>query len=349
MCNLASYAEYMGIKEIAEIAGVSKTTVSLALNGHKGISLETRRKVIEIAHQQRYRVPSDRILSMPNKGIIIFARLYTHALLLNSDQNPFIIDYIDGINSVIQESDYSFEIIDYHVEHPQLFIEAMNKREAAGIIILGTELESSAIESLKDLTSPYIVIDTYFDEIPCDYVNMSNISVVHKIVDYLKRLNHHSISMVTSSIPSGNILMRERGFTHAMKHANLPFNQSSLIQVPPGFEGAYTGMKQFLDSKQQLPQGLFCYNDVAAFGVIKALKEHSIQVPHDISIIGFDNLPMSVMMEPHLSTVKVPNTQIGKTATEKLIEKIEQKKESNPVVTLISGQFIERDSVLERK
>ncbi|MGD1832604.1 MAG: LacI family DNA-binding transcriptional regulator [Sphaerochaetaceae bacterium] len=338
----------MGIKEIAEIAGVSKTTVSLALNGHKGISLATRRKIIEIAHQQNYRVPSDRIVPVPNKGTIIFARLYRHGLLLNSDQNPFIIDYIDGINSVVQQSDYSFEILDYHMENPQLFIETMKKRQPAGIIVLGTELDPSQIEQLNILSSPYIVMDTYFDEIPCDYVNMSNISVVYKIVEYLKDLNHRTIFMVTSSIPSGNILMRERGFIHAAERAALPFDEESLIRVKPGFQGAYEGMKAFLHSGRALPEGLFCYNDVAAFGVIKALKEQGIKVPEDISIVGFDNLPMSIMMEPHLSTVKIPNSQIGRTAAEKLIEKIGQKKENNPTVTLISGQLIKRDSVTRR-
>ncbi len=338
----------MGIKEIAEIAGVSKTTVSLALNGHKGISLETRRKIIEIAHQQQYRVPADRTVSIPHNGIIIFARLYKHGLLLNSDQNPFIIDYIDGINSIIQQYDYSFEIVDYHFESSQLFADAMAKKGAAGIIILGTELDPEEVSSLSLLTSPYIVIDTYFDQIPCDYVNMSNISVVHTIVEHLKKLNHTTISMVTSSISSGNISMRERGFHQAMNHFSLPLDDSSFIKVSPGFLGAYQGMKEYLNSNTILPQGLFCYNDVAAFGVIKALKEHAISVPKDISIIGFDNLPMSMMMEPHLSTVKVPNFLIGTTAAQKIIEKIENKRGVNPTVTLISGQFIERDSVIER-
>jgi LacI family transcriptional regulator len=338
----------MGIKEIAEIAGVSKTTVSLVLNGHKGISLDTRKRIIEIAHKQNYRVPADRMVSIPHKGTIIFARLHKHGLLLNSDQNPFIIDYIDGINSVIQEADYTFEIVDYHFEKSQLFTDAMNKKKPVGLIILGTELDPSEIDSLQHLSTPYIVIDTYFDQIPCDYVNMSNISVVHTIIEYLAELNHTLIDMVTSTISSGNILMRERGFTQAMNHFSLSSTKHSPIKVRPGFLGAYEDMKEFLKGAKTLPQALFCYNDVASFGVIKALKERNIRVPQDISVFGFDNLPMSAMMEPHLSTVKVPNTLIGKTAAQKVIEKIELKKETNPTVTLISGQLIKRNSVLKR-
>ena len=92
----------MGIKEIAAEAGVSKTTVSLALNGHKGVSDETRTRILEIARRMNYRLPSERIVHQESKGFIMFARLSKHGLILNRDQSSFIVDYIDSIKEIVR-------------------------------------------------------------------------------------------------------------------------------------------------------------------------------------------------------------------------------------------------------
>ena len=337
----------MGIKEIAELANVSKSSVSLALNGHKGISFETRCKIIQIANDLNYKGSSNRLDTTETSNVIMFARLKKHGLLLNNDQSPFIIDYIDGINSIIQDSKYVLDILDFQYEKIDAFVDAMHEKEPSGIIILGTELDALDVLSIENLSIPYIIIDTYFDYIPIDYVNMSNVGAVYKIIKYLNERKHSSISMVTCTIPSSNILMREKGFKEAMDCYSLPYNEHSFIRVQPGFHGAYQDMKKYLTT-QEIPQSLFCYNDVAAFGVIKALKESGIKVPQDISIVGFDDLPMSAMMEPHLTTIRIPTTQLGKIATQKIIEKIERETYISPTATLICGQLIERESVIER-
>lgn len=107
-------------------------------------------------------------------------------------------------------------------------------------------------------------------------------------------------------------------------------------------------MKACLGEGRKIPEGLFCYNDVAAFGVIKAFKEAGIKVPKDVSVVGFDDLPMSSMMEPHLSSVRVSNRQIGSSAAEILIERLETKKNHFPTGLLVSGSLIKRDSVARR-
>lgn len=338
----------MGIKEIAELAKVSKSTVSLALNGNKGVSADTRRRIIQIANDLNYRGPGNRLDTAETSSVIVFARLKKHGLLLNNDQSPFIIDYIDGINSIVKDCKYVLEILDFQYEDIDTFIVAMHEKNPSGIIILGTELDAQDVLSLEGISIPYIILDTYFDYISCDYVNMSNVGTVHMIVKHFHEKKHSKISMITSTIPSSNIQMREKGFKEAMDYFSLPYDEQSFIRVNPGFNGAYQDMEKYLSENNHIPQGLFCYNDVASYGVIKALREHSIRIPKDISIVGFDDLPMSVMMEPHLTTIRVPTTQLGKIAIQRIIEKMERTTRLSPMATLICGQLIERESVMER-
>ncbi|MDD4647488.1 MAG: LacI family DNA-binding transcriptional regulator [Sphaerochaeta sp.] len=346
--SLHGTSVYMGIKEIAEKAGVSKTTVSLALNGHRGVSHETRMRIIALAREMNYRVPGDRPMSSPSNGPILLARLKKHGLLLNQDQSVFIMDYIDSINRAVSAEGYQFEIFDSPCRTLQGCFEEIQKRHPKGVILIGTELFESDLEILHSLSVPFVVIDTFFDHVSCDFVDMANINAVYQVIDHLASYGHSKIQMVTSSMKSGNIVMRERGFTLAMDYNHLLVDASSFISVEPGFDGAYQAMKSYLATGPVLPQALFCYNDVAAFGVIKALKEKKYSIPKDVSVVGFDDLPMAAMMEPHLTTVRIPTRRIGEKAVYVLLEKIATKKMLEPSSWLVQGNLVARDSVMRR-
>lgn len=338
----------MGIKEIAEKAGVSKTTVSLALNGHKGVSHETRMEIIRIAKEMNYRVPGERIYTQPQHGVIVLAKLSKHALILNEDQNTFIVNYIDGINHVVKEYGYSFEIITQTLQSLTPFITEMQNKQPKGIIVLGTELNPLDIQCLEDLSCPYIIMDTYFEQLEADFINMGNIGAVYNIISYLVKKRHSDIMMVTSTVSSGNISQRERGFNLAMSEYGFTPSDKSFIPVKPGFDGAYTEMCSYLQRGGHLPEALFCFNDIAAFGVIKALKEAGYKVPKDVSVVGFDDLPMSSMMEPRLTTIKIPNQHIGALAARAIVEKILAKTKAEPMGIMIHGKLVIRESVIDR-
>ncbi|MDC7231142.1 MAG: LacI family DNA-binding transcriptional regulator [Sphaerochaetaceae bacterium] len=338
----------MGIKEIAEKANVSKTTVSLALNGHKGVGHETRMRIIALAKEMNYRVPTERTTSHPSHGYIMFARIIKHGSILNEDQNIFIMHYIDGMNKVVRDSGYTFEIFDHRLKSIDILVDSIQERQPKGVIILGTELDVEDIKALETLSIPYVVIDTYFEQIACDFVDMANTGAVYNVVEHLASTGHKKICMITSTVKSGNVLMRERGFALAMNEYKLKMGADSLLAVRPGFTGAYEDMKRYIQKGFSLPEGIFCFNDVAAFGVIKALKESGKKVPRDISVVGFDDLPMSSMMEPHLTSYKVSNRQIGSSAARLLLDRLQTKKILAPTGTLVSGTLMIRDSVAGR-
>ncbi|MCF7945557.1 MAG: LacI family transcriptional regulator [Spirochaetia bacterium] len=342
----------MGIKEIAELAGVSKTTVSLALNGHKGVGSNTRLRITKIAKEMNYQIPSDRSFQHSYHGVIAFTKLKKHGLILNKDQNSFILNYIDGINNAVKDFGYTFEISTRDVstmKAMESFVSEVNTKRPKGVIVLGTELESADVLALDGLEVPYVIIDTYFSQLTANFVNMANIGAVHSIIEYLSITSHTDISMITCSRKTGNVKLREQGFRLGMEYYKLPVSENLFIPVNPGFNGAYHDMLKFIDSPRQMPEALFCFNDAAAYGVIKALKERNFSIPDDISVIGFDDLSISSMMEPHLTSFRVPNEQIGSIAARSIIEQIRDKETYSPRGTLVSGTLIVRDSVKNRR
>ena len=334
----------MGIKEIAYKAHVSVTTVSLALNGRKGVSEKTRKLIKEIAIEEGYRIPSQRVIESGTQGIIVFAQISSHKKILNKNQHHFIMDYISGIQNALNNTRFSLEIVSLHIAELNFFIEKSNHSNVKGLIILGTELEKDDIELLSQLKAPFVIIDTYFDTVKAHFIDMNNIQGVFQAIDYCVKKGHKNIKMVTSSISTGNIEMRERGFLYALEthHLNM---KDIFIYVEPGFLGAYNEMLHFLDSHTPLPSLLFCYNDIAAYGVIKALRERDINVPEDISIVGFDDIVITAMMEPHLSTVQVATHEIGKRAFITLIDLILNKNQSEYITKFVSTTFVSRGSI----
>lgn len=340
----------MGIKEIAEKAGVSKATVSLVLNNHRGVGKEKRALIQQIAREMNYLVPGRRQEpSLANQGkVIMFSKIKKHGLVLNKDQNIFIVDYIDSINRTVEEHGYSFELRLHPRTSIQAFVGEVNERQPAGLIILGTELDESDILALEDIQVPYLILDTNFDAIGADFITMANIEAVYQIVRHLKDTGHTDIRMATSRESTGNTSLREQGFLSALKYFGLKHDSDSVFAINPGFDGAYQDMLSYLRSGRNLPQAIFCFNDVAAFGVIKALKESDIRVPEDISIVGFDNLPMAAMMDPPLTSIKVPTKEIGSLAARIILDRIEMKPPTAKCCFMLRGSLIMRQSVMNR-
>jgi LacI family transcriptional regulator len=139
--------------------------------------------------------------------------------------------------------------------------------------------------------------------------------------------------------------MREWGFREAMDFFSLPISDRHIVSVNPDFEQSIADIGKYLDKTTSRPTAFFCLNDNIAYGCMRALRERGINLPGDISIIGFDDLPSSGLTEPPLTTIRVSTRQIGRAALEKLAERISGSTEDLPVNVFISGKLISRGSV----
>lgn len=203
-------------------------------------------------------------------------------------------------------------------------IDEFNGNNCAGIIILGTEMSESDLMQFLKLRVPFVVLDTYFENISCNYVLINNHQGAYKAVQYLLKKCGNKIGYLSSSYRIANFEERASGFYKAMRCNGLSPSNAVVHELAPSLEGAYADMCCLIESGEKLADSYFADNDLIACGAVKALKEHGYRIPEDISVIGFDDIPISSYMEPALTTINVQVKCMGQTAVNRLVELIQE-------------------------
>jgi len=333
------------IKDIAEKAHVSMATVSLVLNRKPGISGQTREKILKIAKELNYKIPAVADHDKTKKGTIRFLKIAKHGHTVNRDHEVFIADYTDGLSREAVLNGYRLEINTFRTSNMEELLNSIKDYDQEAIIALGTELDFEDIQHFNTLKIPIVFIDTYFDFYNYDFIDMNNIDAVYKIIKYFVDNGHQEIGFVRSPVNVKNFRLREIGYKIALKHFKIPYNEKQVFSVDSTIDGAYSDMLQILKKDIKPPQALFATNDIIAYGCIKALKERGYSIPEDISIIGFDDLPLSAVMDPPLTTLKVSKTRIGKIAMKHALIRVEEQLKMPAEKVLVDGEFICRKSV----
>jgi LacI family transcriptional regulator len=333
------------IKDVAKLAKVSPATVSLVLNKKPGVGDETRERIVRIAGQLGYQGPSKPAAPSQGGEAVCLLHISRHGHTVNRDHDVFITDYIEGLGQEAKQDGLSLEIVTFRTSPIEKIIEVAKERSADGFIVLGTELSETDIEAFSSLSAPVVFIDTYVDFLPFDFVDMNNEDSVFTIVSAFAARGHTSIGMVKGSIETRNFKLREEGFAASLQRLGLPFDRRLVFAVDSTFHGAHQDMLRILRSGPKLPTALFCANDIIACGCLRAFKSEGIRVPEDISVIGFDDLPLSAVVDPPLTTVQVSKAQIGRMAIGLLVTRIRGSSDSPPVKVLIGGSLVERQSV----
>lgn len=332
------------ITEIGKLADVSPSTVSLVLNGKPGVGPEARERVLRIAREHGYKGVTAAGLNKRHKTIL-FVNIVKHGHILNKNHQSFVADYINGAQMEAGHRGYSLEVTAFDRFEPAEIIEQVNNSFARGAVILGTELDESDIEHFLKIHIPLVFIDIYCPYMPYDFVDMNNDSSVYNMMSYLTRMGHESIGIVTGTYETINFNHRMRSFAKALELFGHKFKKEFVFSVDSTYEEAYEGMKKILAKKPVLPSALFCVNDIIALGCMRALKEAGYSIPEDISVAGFDNLPMSAMAEPPLTSIDVSKASISKKAVKMLVQRIKEGNSMPYEKTVIGGEVVERGSV----
>ncbi len=365
------------IVDIAKLAGVSASTVSLVLNGKSGVGDETRSAILKMAGELGYVSPKPRLPEPAPRApdsdkSICFLHIARHGHTVNRDHDVFIADYIEGLTSGARARDLALEIISFKSTPIERIIDEASRHGAAGIVVLGTELSVEDVTAFSAVRRPVVFIDTWHAFLDFDFVDMNNGDSVFTIVSYLFGLGHRRIGMVRSSVETRNFKLREEGFAVSLERLGLARDESLDFVVDPTFHGASEDMAAALrarvgnghatgdraaggtgDSRTDgvgsrdagaLPTALFCGNDIIACGCLKALGEAGLRVPGDISVVGFDDLPLSAVVDPPLTTIQVSKARIGQMAVELLAARMGSDADSPPVKALVGGKLIVRES-----
>jgi LacI family transcriptional regulator len=341
------------IIDIAKVADVSPSAVSLALNNRSGVSGELRERILDIARNMGYRS----VVRQEGRGAIASIKLLKiakHGHIINERHNAFITEYLEGIEGGAKRHNYKLEVSFFNRTPVEEVVEAEliagDTKRADGLIVLGTELSAHELSFFTALSRPTVFIDTYFPLAVFDCIDMDNGDGVFRSIEYLYQMGHRSIGLVKSSYETRNFREREEGFREAMEYFSLPVQEDFIVAVDPAYEQAAADMTHFLGhtglrGKGSFPSAFFCMNDIIAYGCMKALREEGFAIPGDVSVIGFDDLPSSSVTEPPLTSIRVSTHQIGERALEKLSERIEGMAKGQPEKILVSGKLMIRGSV----
>lgn len=336
------------VRDVAAHAHVSAATVSLVLNGKGGISEETRARVLRAAVALNYETRSPKTVKPTPVGTIRFLKIAKHGHTVNRDHNTFISDYIDGMSHQAAACGYKLEVVSHEGKAIEAIVASLAGPALSGVVVLGTELSEADVKLFATADVPFVVIDTFYDVLECNFVNMNNKDAVYKILGHFVDRGFRNIGFIASNVQTINFHLRRESFIEGMKHFGLNFNARDIIVVDSTYDGAYQDMLARLRAGLIVPDCYVCTNDIITYGCIKALREFDIQIPKDLSIIGFDNLPMSATMDPPLTTVDVSKRKIGSLAITLLAEQIRSQVNEPAVKILVGAALVVRGSVVTK-
>ena len=175
-------------------------------------------------------------------------------------------------------------------------------------------------------------------------VLINNEDSARMATEYLYQKGHRKIGYIRSSFRIRGFRSRFYGYQSALRKFRLDFDEKNVFTVTPNLNGAYHDMLRYLEKRSSLPTAFFADNDLMALGSMKAFQEKGYRIPEDISIIGFDDLPFSEISNPALTTLRVPNTEMGQLAVRRIVDIIKKKDLIN-VKIQVCTKFIIRDTV----
>ncbi len=329
------------IKDIAKVAGVSVATASMALNDKPGVNKETREKVLEVAESMYYRPNySARNLITKKSGSI--------GLVVTDIRNPFFSKLVDVLNREVEKNGYSLllGISNDRVSLERKCVDLFVGRDVEGVIIVPTIQTSPDLEHLymlKRMKIPFVFCTTTYNGIEADVVMSDLMDGEYQLVRHLIESGRRRICFVTCD--RSLLLSRQRleGYRKAHEEASLSYNNEQIIETEPDYEHGY-------DVGRALAAGsvdaVVTVNDFLAFGVAKAFKDAGVRIPEDIAVAGYDDLLFSNLVDPALTTVKQPITEICIKTLEVLFRRIENGAEPAALHTL-GPRLIVRDSTVK--
>lgn len=339
----------MKINDIAKLANVSKSAVSLALNGKAGVSEKTRQRVLQIAKENGYIprpvVKMDELTGQNTKSFRFIACTNEGIVTEQYESLPFFMELINSLDRHAGAAGYSLMVSSVTSENlSQEIIRLENEQKSAGILLLGTNLTAEQIKMVADIHPNLVVLDTCYGMLDANFVVMNNMHGAYKAGQYLVEQGHTRIGYCSSESRMYNFDMRKKGFFTAMDEHQLSIaDEHTFVMSPTLIQSSVEFQRQIQKLKDNLPTALFCECDYMAISVIKSLTELGLRVPHDISVIGFDNIIESQVITPELTTIHVKKERIALLAVEKLLREVDET-EPDKLKIFVDTELIERKS-----
>lgn len=322
------------IKDVAKEANVAISTVSNVLNNVDVVSKETREVVMKAIEKLNY-IPNlnGRYLKKSKTGFI--------GLFVTNLEGPFYSELINAMYTACCNYDYGLTIFLNNEKNLEESYQAILGKRVDGAVILNFTINESHIENFKKFKMPVVFLDREVQSDTVTSVVIDNYNGVRQATQYLLKLGNTKIGYIHGYKDNYDENMRYKGYSEVLIESGLGVDESYEIQGYFSEQGAYNAIRAYIASGKELPEAFIAANDQMAIGCIEGLKDEGIQVPGDISIIGFDNIEKTKYYTPTITTIDSSPKELGRVAIENLIKIINKEEvESKKVPT----KLIIRDS-----
>ena len=303
------------IQDVAKEAGVSTATVSRILHNSSNVLPETRDKVMAVIERLDYH---------PNRLARQFRTQETGNILILVPEleNTFYYEIISGIESTAKEKGYHILIAETHndVELEEYFFECLKQKQVDGIITFSARLAPDQLEQLSS-QCPFIIVCRYYEGMNLPNVAIDNRKASRDITNYLLNLGHRRICCLVGNTDIPLYQDRLNGYKDALKERGIPVLPEMICTERVTIQGGYDAVERLAGAGTDFSAVVAC-GDTLAIGAIRALKNMGRKVPSDVAVTGFDDIELSSLYNPSLTTVRQPKKQMGIRAMEKLLDLI---------------------------
>ncbi|CAM2885336.1 HTH-type transcriptional repressor PurR [Vibrio rarus] len=329
------------IKDVAKLAGVSTTTVSHVINKTRFVAEATQQRVMEAVKNLNY-APSAVARSLKCNST------RTIGMLVTQSTNPFFAEVVDGVESYCYRQGYTLILCNTGglYEKQRDYIRMLAEKRVDGILVMCSDLTEELRQMLDSHPNiPKVVMDWGPESSSADKIIDNSEEGGYLATKYLVNNGHHKIACLTGQAEKLACIERISGYKRALAEANIPFNEKLIFEGNFECDTAVEAADKLVAmSKEERPTSIFCFNDIMALGLISRLRQHNIDIPEDISVIGYDNIDLAAYFSPPLTTIHQPKRRVGKTAFEILLERIKNKEHERRIFEM-HPELIERASV----
>jgi LacI family transcriptional regulator len=307
------------LKDVADRVGLSVNTVSRALRDMDDIGEATKKKIRRVAKSLGY---------TPNRAARMLRtnRSETLGVVITDIANPVFGGMVKGIEATARSHGYTIFLCDTNESYAEEEEAVRNLlgRGVDGLLLVPCMEKTGTVRLLESKGVPYALLGRHFPDVATNVVSTDDVRGGYLAGRHLVERGHRRLLYVTGPLRISSARERLEGLRKAVGEAGLPADAVRVAETSASIGGAYDVCQALLDGRQFT--GVFCFSDFMAFGVLKALKERGVQVPAEVAVVGFDDIELSGVFTPALTTIDMSGHRLGERATELVIQEIRRPK-----------------------
>jgi LacI family transcriptional regulator len=302
--------------DVAREAGVSAMTVSRVINNKDDVSPATRGRVLDIVERLGYR-PSGIARSLATR------RTGTLGLVVPDVANPFFSDVARGVEHVAYAEGYNVFLCNTEedLQREESVLVSLEEKRVDGLVLCSSRLDDSELQAVLDRYSSVVLVNRNLQDKRISTVVVDDKAGGCLATQHLLHAGHREVGFLAGPPASRSGRQRLAGYRAALAAADVPDDPSWVRPCSPKVEGGQQTARQLLAANPMLT-ALFCYNDLVAVGALHACAEMGRRVPDDVAVVGFDDIPLAALVNPPLTTCRVPRYELGAQAVRLLLNQI---------------------------